>query len=151
MVTRLAWIIGAAALLLAACGGESDPDTAPAGTATPTPAVTPEGDVIVILDEWSVEPAPDSAPAGEITFAVVNDGASAHELTIYQTDLPLDELPLAGRMVDETKVEPLGSTPVMVGGQLRQLTVTLAPGRYVLVCNLPTHYEDGMRAEFNVE
>jgi uncharacterized cupredoxin-like copper-binding protein len=30
------------------------------------------------------------------------------------------------------------------------LSATLEPGKYVFVCNLPTHYKLGMRAAFTV-
>lgn len=143
-ITKLFWCALVIPLLLLACGGDDDD-----GEAVPTPA--PGEDAVVVLDEWSVEPSPGSVASGDITLGVINEGAQAHELTIYATDLPLDGLPLADWLVDESILDPLASTPVIVGGQSRQLTVSLEPGRYVLVCNLPAHYERGMRAEFIIE
>jgi len=35
-------------------------------------------------------------------------------------------------------------------GATTTLSVTLEPGKYVFVCNLPTHYKLGMRAGFTV-
>ncbi len=35
-------------------------------------------------------------------------------------------------------------------GQTRTLTLHLAPGHYVLLCNLPAHYAAGQRVDFTV-
>lgn len=35
-------------------------------------------------------------------------------------------------------------------GQVGWVSLTLAPGRYELVCNLQDHYADGMHQEFTV-
>src|SRR5215204_4147811 len=77
-----------AAIAIATAGctttGES-PTLAGAGGAT-TVAVT--------LQEWSVLPASDSAPAGDITFEVTNDGPEdIHEFVILKFDLDPGELP----------------------------------------------------------
>lgn len=38
----------------------------------------------------------------------------------------------------------------LTSGSVGWVTVTLKPGRYELVCNLPNHYSDGMHAELTI-
>ncbi len=38
----------------------------------------------------------------------------------------------------------------IAGGSSESLTVKLDAGKYVLICNLPSHYEQGMHTGFTV-
>lgn len=141
----LPWLL----LVLASCAA-----------ATPTPAMGTSIDVT--LQEWSVLPAQASAPAGEVTFRVTNNGPDdVHELVVMKTDLDPGALPT----VEDGSVDEAGEgIDVVVGeiediavGATMDLTVTLAAGNYVLLCNIYTaeedeaHYEMGMRTAFTVE
>jgi uncharacterized cupredoxin-like copper-binding protein len=97
---------------------------------------------------------------GEVSFLVTNAGRLAHEMVI----LPITGTQLAGTRVtggdgkiDEagslgeaaatcTEGEGLGILP----GSAGWVTVTLPPGRYELVCNLPGHYAAGMYTQLTV-
>jgi hypothetical protein len=48
--------------------------------------------VSVALIDFAVEAAPDSVPAGRVTFNVRNDGGT-HDLCVLRTDLPAADLP----------------------------------------------------------
>lgn len=143
-----------AALLLTGC-------TSPA--ASPTDAGASDGggtSVDVTLQEFSVLPSVDSVPAGEVTFAVTNDGPNdVHEFVVIATDLAAGDLPTdehgavdeAGEgmeVVDEIQEVPVGET--------QELTVTLEAGSYVLVCNIydpdedEAHYQMGMHTALTV-
>jgi uncharacterized cupredoxin-like copper-binding protein len=101
-----------------------------------------------------------SVPAGTVSLRVTNTGVMAHELVV----LPLPAGQQAGQRtvgVDGTVDESasLGEASRSCGpgkgagiraGATGWLTVTLRPGRYELVCNLPGHYAAGMFAELNV-
>jgi uncharacterized cupredoxin-like copper-binding protein len=67
---------------------------------------------------------------------------------VFRTDLPEDQLPTASTGdVNETGpgVTRVAATPSTTSpGGTQQLTATLTPGRYVLICNLPAHYRLGM-------
>jgi uncharacterized cupredoxin-like copper-binding protein len=99
-----------------------------------------------------------SAPAGDITFHVHNDAADlTHEMVIFKTDLPADQLPLTAEgVVDE---EAAGLTLIdeaadIEPGASTDLTVNLEAGNYVLVCNIDSnemHYSHGMYAGFTVK
>ena len=162
---------------LAACGGDDEEDggepTAEAteeATATEEAAETPEATeteeaqttepsdggattLSVSLSEFSVEPALDSAPAGTVTFEVRNDGGTVHDFRVIRSDAPLGELPMNEDefVVDEEEVDVVGSLDTLDEGDSDELTVDLEAGRYVLICNVPTHYESGMETEFTVE
>jgi uncharacterized cupredoxin-like copper-binding protein len=128
--------------------------------ATPTPAAGTS--IAVTLQEWAVLPAQATAPAGEITFSVTNNGPDdVHELVVMKTDLDPAALPT----VDDGSVDEAGEGIEVVVGEIEDipvgasmdLTVTLAAGNYVLLCNIYTveedeaHYEMGMRTAFTVE
>jgi uncharacterized cupredoxin-like copper-binding protein len=94
-----------------------------------------------------------SAPAGEVTFNVVNSSKDMiHEMIVMYRRDPTALLPFIDNenRVDEDKAGDKGEVSELNPGQSGSLTVTLAPGKYVLVCNVPGHYGAGMWAEFEV-
>lgn len=125
---------------------------------TPSPAATT---VNVTLQEWAVVPDAESAPAGEITFAVTNDGPDdVHEFVIIRTDLEPGDLPTdATGAVDEAGagMEVIDEIEDLAVGDTQEVTVTLEAGNYVLICNVysadeqEAHYAEGMRVAFTVE
>jgi uncharacterized cupredoxin-like copper-binding protein len=102
--------------------------------------------------------APTSVPAGQVSLAVSNMGWRTHELVI----LPLAAgTPSGARVLGaDGKVDETGSLGEasnncaegagdgISAGAVGWTTVTLAPGRYELVCNLQNHYADGMHQAF---
>jgi uncharacterized cupredoxin-like copper-binding protein len=48
----------------------------------------------------------------------------------------------------DANVDELGGIKV---GASKDLTTTLKPGHYAIVCNLPMHYTSGMRTSFTVK
>ena len=103
---------------------------------------------------------PTTVPAGQISLVASNMGWRTHELVI----LPLAAGAAAGQRVpgQDGKVDETGSLGEASGscaggtgegitaGTVGWTTVTLAPGRYELVCNLQNHYADGMYQELVV-
>lgn len=145
VIVRTSPIIATVALITG-CGAS----TSPAGSATSVTDVT--------LKEWAIASVPASVPAGRVTFQVANDGPDdRHELVVVRTDLPLDALPTKpGGSVDEAGdgVEVAGEVEGIDPGGSGTVTLDLAPGKYVLICNLIEdirfHYELGMRSPFEV-
>ncbi|MEX2446920.1 MAG: sulfocyanin-like copper-binding protein, partial [Dehalococcoidia bacterium] len=111
----------------------------------------PAGSIVTALTEWDVVPDPGQTAAGNVTFAAQNDGSLPHELAVVSTDLPDDQLPQAGGTVDEGQVEVVGRTSTFGAGASETLAVDLAPGDYVLICNVVGHYQQGMHSSFTVE
>jgi uncharacterized cupredoxin-like copper-binding protein len=111
----------------------------------------------------TVTPSVSTVKAGDVTFNVKNTGTVEHELIVLKTDLPFDQIPIADAgdpparvasgadKVDEANNVGETGDPNLKPGDARTFTITgLAPGKYVLVCNLARHYGLGMRAAFTV-
>lgn len=130
----------AIAASVAACGST-------AASAAPSAAA---GSVAVELNEWTVVSTPATASAGPVTFAITNTGAQLHEFVVVQTDLKADALPVADGKIDESTLTPVDEIEDIEAGATPTLSVDLAAGHYVLLCNIETHYEQGMRADFDV-
>jgi uncharacterized cupredoxin-like copper-binding protein len=139
-------VVAAIACLVAACSGTASvaPSVAPASVA---PA---GGPIAVEMKEWTVTPSSATAKAGSITFNVKNGGAAVHEFVVVKTDLKADKLPIAGSIIDESVLAPVDEIEDIAVGATPTLTVTLAAGHYVLLCNIETHYGLGMHADFDV-
>ena len=146
-------------LLFAAACGDDDDDADPTATESavtePTDAepAASETTIDVSLTEFTIEPSEDSAPAGTITFNVTSDGAIFHNLKVVATDLAADALPVddATFSVDEAQVDVVASSDDLNSGDQETLSVELAAGTYVLICNVPTHYDAGMTVAFTIE
>ena len=134
-----------------ACGQTFVASAEPTGPA-PTP-VEGAQDVAVSLIEFDVIPETASIVDGLVTFQVTNDGAAVHNFRVIATDLAADALPLAGAQVDEQSadLEVVGGFTSLIGpGDSQTAATELPPGSYVLICNVPGHYESGMFVNFEV-
>ncbi|WP_292369319.1 hypothetical protein [Mesorhizobium sp.] len=94
-----------------------------------------------------------SAPAGVISFKVTNTSKdTVHEMIIMHLEDPAQPLPyvVSDAKVDESKADDRGEVPDLAPGKSGTLTVTLEPGKYLLICNQPKHFAAGMWAPFEV-
>jgi len=147
-----------ATVTLAACNSGSTPAPAPAPVETstapaPSEAETPGTPVSATEADFSITLDNSDLAAGETTFAVTNDGPSTHEFVVLQTDDAPDALPVANGAVDESApsiTANLGEIEEITTGSSKDLTVTLDAGKYVVICNIPGHYEAGMHAGLTV-
>ncbi len=129
--------------LAAACGGDDDSSSS-----------NPD-EVAVTLKDFSLTPDKTTVPAGEVTFDIKNQGPSQHEFVVVRTDLaaaklPYDESKFAVNE-DSEQLTKVDEKEAISKGDTTQLKVNLPPGHYVLFCNIPTHYSQGMRADFTVQ
>jgi uncharacterized cupredoxin-like copper-binding protein len=123
------------------------------GVAACQASTPPPKDVSATLKEFSVGLSSAKAAAGSVTFTIKNDGTVPHEFVVVKSDLASDKLPsTAEGKVDEESSELQGIDEVedIAAGSTKTLTVDLAAGHYVLICNLPGHYSGGMRAALEV-
>jgi uncharacterized cupredoxin-like copper-binding protein len=116
----------------------------------PTPPPGGGDGILVDLTEFSVSPNPGSAPAGPTTFTANNVGAISHNLHVIATDLAPDALPVVGGEVDLNGLDEVGATDLIDPLASEELQVELTEGTYVLICNVPAHYDQGMYAGFDV-
>ncbi len=133
-------VLLATAVVAAACGAT--------GTgASPSPAT-----VTVTLTDNAVQLDQAGIASGTVTFKVVNAGTVVHSLILLKTDLPHDKIP--ADPTDASRVDQTGllreTGQIAVGGS-KELSVNLAAGKYVLVCNEPAHYVIGMHTPFTVK
>lgn len=117
-------------------------------------ANAPAGTIVVRLTNWAIEPAQDSAGAGNVTFRAVHDmmpmhgmgsGGSTHDLAV------------ARKNADGT-FEIVGQVKDIRMGRYKDLKLELSPGEYELQCNvveevggrMVSHYVEGMHTPFVV-
>jgi uncharacterized cupredoxin-like copper-binding protein len=110
--------------------------------------------------QMRLQAKPTTEPAGTVSLVVSNVGWRTHELVV----LPLTAGADAGQRVAGPggKVSETGSVGEassscgsgagdgLLSGTEGWVTVTLAAGRYELLCNLPNHYADGMHQELTI-
>ena len=119
----------------AVLGGCSDSSTPPAPTAT----------VPVVERDFAIK-APREVAPGEVRISIDNEGPDAHEFIVVRSDgkpLPLRK---DGLTMDEDAVENrivAALEPELPGS--REVDTTLAPGRYVMLCNMSGHLMGGMK------
>lgn len=109
------------ALVLAACGGDSDEQGSGAR----------ETAAIVTMSERKFTPSEVRAAAGA-PLAVRNDGSVGHDLKLRRDG------------------EEIGGTEVLNPGETQQLQVLFEPGDYEMYCSVPGHEESGMKGTFSV-
>jgi uncharacterized cupredoxin-like copper-binding protein len=124
---------------------------APATPAPVTPPPAASRSVAVTLTDSSITLGQSSAPGGAITFKITNTGFVAHELVVLQTSIPQDQLPpdpSNPKIVQQPGY--VGMAGNIAANTSATLTLTLPAGPYVLICNMPNHYKDGMHIGFTV-
>ncbi|MEI6665680.1 MAG: sulfocyanin-like copper-binding protein, partial [Chloroflexota bacterium] len=107
--------------------------------------------VVITFKDFSVAAVAPSAKAGDVTFEVKNDGKLPHQFVVVKSDLDPAALPLHDQKeVDEPKVQIVTRISDFDSGQSKTVAAKLAPGKYVLLCNVPSHYSSGMFTAFVV-
>jgi uncharacterized cupredoxin-like copper-binding protein len=93
-----------------------------------------------------------TAKPGRVTFEVNNaaNGNTEHEFVVLKTDMDDAHLPVEKGHVTESRFKKMGEVEDLAQGSTKRLSLKLAPGRYVLICNRPGHYEMGMHTSFVV-
>lgn len=110
-----------------------------------------KGEIAVELREHTISMSAHQIRAGTVTFIVRNRGTIAHDFIVIKTDLAPDKLAVdqnAQKVSEEGRVGGVMEIPPAKNGNLR---LDLGPGHYVIVCNVPTHYQLGMRTELTVQ
>ena len=161
----LVLLIVAAALSLgmAACRGSQDEDDSEELQdlgSTPVSTQVAAGAAIgttvnVAENEYSLRPGLESVPPGDVTFVLNNAGTMAHQFIVIATDLSADGLPLnenTGQAdIESAELEVVLSQEAFPPGPGPSMAISMAPGHYVLICNISGHYQQGMRFDFVVE
>ncbi len=117
----------------------------------------PEADATVKLLEFAFD-APDTLPAGETTFDLVNSGAQVHEMGMIKVDdgVTVDDA-LASLESEEGPFTIIGALYGLPAGGEGWTTIDLTPGTYAIVCFVTDpesgepHIALGMSDSFTVE
>jgi len=116
-------------------------------------------DTVVFASLWDKGPVmgltldKETAPAGNVIFHVVNDSKTmVHEMLVVKVKNFSDSLPYksAKARLEEDNIQAIGETHSLKPGQYKKVEFNLKPGKYLLVCNKPGHFESGMFTKFIV-
>lgn len=138
-------IAALALLALTACGSK--------GTSSQSAGESESGNAVAVtLDDYKITPAVTTLSAGEVTFTVENVGATKHEMVVIRTDVAIADMAIEDHETNEEApgMTPIGEVEDVQIGESMDLVLTLEAGRYVLLCNLPKHFERGMATEIEV-
>ncbi len=96
--------------------------------------------------DFGFKPGAQTVAPGAVTFAVKNSGTRPHELIAIRTNADPKGLPLKDGRVDEVAVTIVDRMARITppGATAGVLNVNLTEGRYLLICNVGTHYAQGM-------
>jgi len=152
--------IALAASIVAGCGGNSDDGAIGSSTATENEAAAGGGagggqQLTIKMGDYFFAPANGSAKAGKAVIEAPNEGSVEHELVVFKTNMDPAKLPTeSGGGVDEEKLdevaEEAGEVPDVEAGETKSGNFALTPGKYVIFCNLPGHYAQGMYGTLTV-
>jgi hypothetical protein len=125
------------------------PSSAP--TASPVvsaaaPSASPASGATISLTEWKVTVG-GTIKAGKTDLTITNVGVAPHELLVFKSDLDPSAYPTdaAGDIKEEgagVKLVSDGDNIDPAGSQT--LSIDLAPGKYIFVCNIAGHFKQGM-------
>ncbi|MCH7838069.1 MAG: hypothetical protein IIC26_06125 [Chloroflexi bacterium] len=115
------------------------------------PASAQETVAVSLQAPFVISAVPPSVADGSVIFQATNDGVNVHNLRVIKTDLAPDGLPVSGGQADEAQLNVVASTADLAAGQSESTpAIDMQPGNYVLICNVPAHYQSGMYLGFQV-
>ena len=97
---------------------------------------------------------PTTVKAGRITFTAVNQSKGlVHEVLVVPVPSSGKELPYDSKSdaISEKRAHSRGEISDLKPGAKGNLTLSLKPGSYFLLCNQPGHYKAGMFTKLTVE
>ena len=140
MLPRPVLVISLAILLmistaLVGCGGGSSSQT-----------------INVSMSEFALNISPTTVSAGEVVFKVSNSGMLGHDFLIVSTTEGPESLPYneESAQVMEEQINIVSSIRELQKGETMEITTNLAPGKYMLICNVAGHFSSGMRLIIDV-
>ncbi len=112
------------------CGGGGEHG----GTGGPATTVAAGGPLVVTAKEYALTPGKVVvAGPGPLRLRLRNSGSLPHDVRVQRGD------------------RDLGGTPSIPGGKSATATVTLAPGRYRILCTVGDHAQLGMTGTLRVK
>lgn len=132
-VTRIVLIV--LTMLLAAC--------APAASGATPNSVT--------LNDVAIELEATEVLSGRISLEIRNEGDLTHEVEVF-SGATLGEIPPVKRSVADTSgLTLVDEVENILADSNASLVIDLEPGTYLVICNLPEHFQRGMWAFLTVD
>jgi uncharacterized cupredoxin-like copper-binding protein len=152
----LAVVVALAAGAVASCGGDDDGNGDGTTTAADTGTLGGASAVTIKMGEFYFNPKDVTAAAGTVEISAPNEGQTEHEMVLFRSDADPASLPVSGNEVDEQAFEAqgaenLGEIEEVGPGQTKSGSFKLTTGKYVMICNLPGHYAQGMYGSVTVK
>ncbi|MCI0634352.1 MAG: plastocyanin/azurin family copper-binding protein [Actinobacteria bacterium] len=113
-----------------------------------------EADVTVTMRDDGITMSSETLAAGDLTFEGVNEGTETHEFEVFGVPEGVDpnDLPVEGDTAPADELlEVIDEVEDIAPGTSATLNLSLDPGNYAVICNLPGHYAAGMHTSFTVE
>ena len=153
--TRRAFFALVAVLAIVSVACSSDSSSSSSSSAAGSTATSPADDggtaIAATEKDFSIGIDPSEVAAGEVTFTINNEGPSAHEFVVVQTDTAPGDLPVKDGLVEEDGITVVDEAEDIAPSTTATLTIDdLEAGSYVIICNLPGHYEQGMNVGLKV-
>ena len=136
------------------CGSDSSTPTTTEATAG---GGASDGKTVEIkMGDFFFAPKEASAQAGATVIEAPNEGSVEHELVVFKTNMDPATLPTeANGEVNEEKMDKIAESAGEIAdvepGESKSNEFNLTPGKYVIFCNLPGHYAQGMYGTLTVE
>jgi plastocyanin len=131
-IVRMLLVVGALAVLAAACGDDSDSSSA-------------STDISTIATDFEFDPTEWTVPEGEeFTIDFTNDGNVEHEWAVMNTEIDSEADFEEEKVLFEVEAIPAGESTS------QGFTVDEA-GTYQVICAIEGHFEAGMEGTLTVE
>jgi uncharacterized cupredoxin-like copper-binding protein len=138
MITRAVAAVIALVLFTAACANPAE--GAPSGS-----------QVVAEMSDYKIVLNVPSMKSGKIKIGVRNLASMEHSFQVLRTDLAPDKLPVDGASAKAKEDGKVGEIASIPAGKSASVTLDLAPGKYVFICNVAGHYQLGMHTGFTVD
>ena len=97
------------------------------------------------------QPDAKTAKPGSVTFKATNKGTTPHELIVVKSTLRRTSSPSRTQRPILTGMTTVTTIPEMAAGKADSKVAELTAGKYLLICNVPAHYQAGMTLAFTVQ
>jgi uncharacterized cupredoxin-like copper-binding protein len=149
-------VTAVAAIFAAGCGSDSGTTTTENESEAAATSNGSAGATLAIkMGDFFFAPKNATAKAGATTIEAPNEGSVEHELVVFKTNMNPATLPTdASGGVNEEKMDEVageaGEVADVEAGETKSGKFDLTPGKYVIFCNLPGHYAQGMYGTLTV-
>jgi uncharacterized cupredoxin-like copper-binding protein len=94
------------------------------------------------LTDGKISLSTNTVADGNVSIVVSNEGSLVHEFEMFSGSDP--DLPVSNGVADTSGMNLVDEVEDITPGANPRLDLDLAPGDYVVICNLPGHYQMGM-------